>query len=184
MLNRVIAVRLWCLSWETCHACHLPMQHLPLFSSAIVSNVSFSCTMSRELSVHLWGYLQINEDAGSIKSKTSQLPVGNNMTENQNVLLSIWDNYSSEELCSTGCKRDLRYNYTNKGQPSTLSRTHTQFQKVPSWKKEKRNLSRVSMVTEQSRLTYSLSLVYQDYFFTKLSWFILCLIFVTNIDWI
>lgn len=162
------------------------MQHLPLSSSVMVSNVSFSSAVSGELTAGLRGFRWINEDAGGIKEEMSQLPSGDNTAENQKTICSpvcssLWDNCSSKERCCTGCKTDLWYNYTNKRQASTLSRTHEQaFIRSPRWvANKKKNLSSVSMVTEQPRPTYSLSLVSQHYSFKKLTKLVWGLVFLT-----
>lgn len=161
------------------------MPLLPLSSSVMVSNVSFSSAVARELTAGLRGYRWINEDAGGIKEEMSQLPSGDNTAENQKTICSpvcssLWDNCSSKERCRTGCKTDLWYNYTNKRQASTLSRTHEQAFKRSRWvANKKKSLSSVSMVTEQSRPTYSFSLVSQHYSFRKLSKLVWGFVFLT-----
>lgn len=161
------------------------MPLLPLSSSVMVSNVSFSSAVARELTAGLRGYRWINEDAGGIKEEMSQLPSGDNTAENQKTICSpvcssLWDNCSSKERCRTGCKTDLWYNYTNKRQASTLSRTHEQAFKRSRWvANKKKSLSSVSMVTEQSRPTYSFSLVSQHYSFRKLTKLVWGFVFLT-----
>lgn len=109
------------------------------------------------------------------KRKCPNCRAGDKTAENQKtvcspVCSSLWDNCSSKECCHTGCKTDLWYNYKSKLE---ISKHTTRLSKGPHGGLQiiiikKKDLSSVSMVTEQSRVTRSFSLISQDCLFKKI----------------